>query len=188
MEPGCNQPSELQLCGGKLGVERGADKHRPKRADGEEEAAREEGHLLASCSHGQDGNRCLTKAEGRGVRQRPAFSLPSPAFGEAPVPEQDKHKRATCILGEGRARGGGEWRSHKICPKSSSRHEVEPRASHGAPAVLKMCVLFGRRWPKGTCKTSDFFGSTGTAQRLHHQPRQTILPLKEPLALTLHPP
>lgn len=52
VEPGCNQPSELQLCGGKLGVERGADKHWPKRADGEEEAAREEEHLLASCSHG----------------------------------------------------------------------------------------------------------------------------------------
>lgn len=52
MDHGCNQRSELRLWGGKLGVEQGVDKHPPKRADGEEEAAREEEHLPASCSHG----------------------------------------------------------------------------------------------------------------------------------------
>ena len=107
------------------------------------------------------------------------FPRPPPAFGEAPIPEQDKHKGATRTPGEGRGEGG-KRRSHKICPKPSGRREVEPRASHGAPGVLKTCVLFGRRWPKGTGKTSHLFGSTGTAQRLHHQPRQTILPLRAP--------
>lgn len=67
---------------------------------------------------------------------------------------------------------------------------MESQARHGAPGVLKTCVLqakmpLGRKWSRGTYKTSYFFVCTGKTQGLHHQ--QNVLP-SEPLALTSQPP